>query len=73
MQATGHPFLTAERPPDSPACWQTLPAGSTTMRGRTGIDRMARGSDCVSWLVGRPRKKSTVLQLPKLSLLWLLN
>jgi len=24
-------------------------------RGRTGFDRMARGSDCVSWLVGWPR------------------
>jgi len=23
--------------------------------GRTGFDRMARGSDCVSWLVGWPR------------------
>jgi hypothetical protein len=51
------------------------PAPTLTInsRGRTGIDRVARGFDCVSWLVGRPRKKSTVLQLPKLSLLWLLN
>ena len=24
-------------------------------RGRTGFDRMARGSDCVPWLVGWPR------------------
>ena len=24
-------------------------------RGRTGFDRMTRGSDCVSWLVGGPR------------------
>jgi hypothetical protein len=26
-------------------------------RGRTGFDRIAGGSDCVSWLVGWPRKK----------------
>lgn len=49
------------------------PPLTITLRGRTGIDRVARGFDCVSWLVGRPREKSTVLQLPKLSLLWLLN
>jgi hypothetical protein len=49
------------------------PTLTTIPRGRTGIDRVARGFDCVSWLVGRPREKSTVLQLPKLSLLWLLN
>jgi hypothetical protein len=31
------------------------PRGHSKTRGRTGFDRMARGSDCVSWLVGWPR------------------
>jgi hypothetical protein len=29
----------------------------TAHGGRKGFDRVGRGSDCVSWLVGWPRKK----------------
>jgi len=34
---------------------RTTHHGQHNVRGRTGFDRMARGSDCVSWLVGWPR------------------
>jgi hypothetical protein len=53
-------FLQWKSLPDTPDRVPPWPRGvggfpHHKSRGRTGFDRMARGSDCVSWLVGWPR------------------
>jgi len=59
LQAWRFHRISRRAAPDADGQWGRRGAGRGTgcevTRGRTGFDRMARGSDCVSWLVGWPR------------------